>query len=98
MLGSSKHMNAPELFALAILLLGVGELVLWRMSKQWGEFIQGLLTCGGRGRAVEAAQILTMGDSLAELVLARHNKKNRCIGKYNRRHRMRTSWSFMNRY
>ena len=75
MLGSSKHMNAPELFALAILLLGVGELVLRRMSKQWGEFIQGVLTGGGKGRAVEAAHILTMGDSLAELVLARHNNK-----------------------
>ena len=54
------------------------------ISKEWGDLIQGAFNCGGRGKALEASQVLTMGNRLAELVLARHNKKNRCMGKYNR--------------
>ena len=55
------------------------------ISQEWGNLVQGAFKCGGRGKALEASQVFAMGNCLTKVVLARHKKKKRSMGKYNRR-------------
>ena len=63
---------------------------LLRIGEEWGASIEGAFSCGGRVKALEASQVFALGDCLTTLALAEHKQKERCMGKYNKTHTLRT--------